>query len=54
VKPAALQVTPIYFQTERACRRVAAQLARPAKDEGGGQLVAQANCFSTKTGMEAR
>jgi hypothetical protein len=51
--PATLQVSPIYFQSEVACRRAAVQLARPAKDQGTGQLVVQANCFSTRTGAES-
>jgi hypothetical protein len=51
--PATLQVTPIYFQSAVACRRAAAQLARPAKDQGTGQLVVQGSCFSTRTGAEA-
>jgi hypothetical protein len=51
--PETFQVIPIYFQSEMACRRVAAQLARPVKEPGARQIVIQANCFSTKTGTES-
>jgi hypothetical protein len=50
--PETLQVTPIYFQSEVACRRAAAQLAKPVKEQGSRQIVVQANCFSTRTGIE--
>jgi hypothetical protein len=53
MKPETLQVTPVYFQNEVACRRAAAQLARPVKEQGARQLIVQANCFSTRTGIES-
>jgi hypothetical protein len=47
-----LSVTPIYFQTEDACKLVAAKLATSSPRTG--RSAALAYCYSTATGAEAR